>query len=72
MVTRFFSLIALLMLLTLLAICLPNFINSFSTNPSVTSIVMTGLVILLILAGAIMLLLFGVLGIKDNAVKASS
>ena len=72
MLTRIFSLIALMMLIGLLAIGLPNFINSFNTNPSVTAIMMTGLVILLILAGAIMLLLFGVLGIRDKAVKVSS
>jgi type II secretory pathway pseudopilin PulG len=72
MLTRFFSLIALMMLIGLLAIGLPNFINSFNTNPSVTSIMMVGLVILLILAGAIMLLLFGVLGINDKTSKARS
>lgn len=69
MLTRFLSLIALMALIILLAISLPNFINSFNTNPSITAIIMTGLVIITILAGAIMLLLFGVLGINDKAAK---
>jgi hypothetical protein len=69
--TKFFSLIALVILVGLLAIGLPTFINSFNTNPSVSSIVMTGFVLLTIFAGAVMLLLFGVLGINDKA-KASS
>ncbi|MEI8133687.1 MAG: helix-turn-helix transcriptional regulator [bacterium] len=64
--------IALMILIGLLAIGLPTFINSFSTNPSVTAILMTGLVIITILAGAIMLLLFGVIGIHDNAAKSQS
>ena len=72
MTTKFFSLIALMALITLLALGLPTFINSFNTNPSVTAIVMTGLVLITILAGAIMLLLFGVLGINDKAAKTSS
>jgi hypothetical protein len=72
MTTRFLSLIALMALIALLAIGLPNFINSFNTNPSVTAIVMTGLVIITILAGAVMLLLFGVLGINDKDAKPSS
>ncbi len=72
MLTRVFSLIALMILVGLLALGLPNFINSFNTNPSVTAIIMTGLVIITILAGAVMLLLFGVLGINDKAAKPSS
>ena len=72
MTTKFFSLIALMALIGLLAIGLPTFINSFNTNPSVTAILMTGLVLITILAGAVMLLLFGVLGINDKAAKASS
>jgi len=72
MTTKFFSLIALMALVGLLAIGLPTFINSFNTNPSVTAIVMTGLVLITIIAGAVMLLLFGVLGINDKAPKASS
>lgn len=69
MLTRIFSLIALVIMITLLALSLPTFIDSFNTNPSVTSIMMSGLVVLLMLAGAVMLLLFGVLGIKGEAVK---
>jgi O-antigen ligase len=72
MTTKFLSLLALVALITLLALGLPTFINSFNTNPSVTAIMMTGLVLLTILAGAIMLLLFGVLGINDKAAKPSS
>lgn len=72
MTTKFFSLIALMALIGLLAIGLPTFINSFNTNPSVTAILMTGLVLITILAGAVMILLFGVLGINDKAAKASS
>jgi hypothetical protein len=72
MLTRSLSFIALLALLILLVIALPNFINSFNTNPSVTSIIMSGLVVLMVLAGAIMLLLFGVIGIKGNTVKSIS
>ncbi|MDP4219987.1 MAG: hypothetical protein Q8916_00430 [Bacteroidota bacterium] len=71
MTTRFFSLIALMALIALLAIGLPTFINSFNTNPSVTAIFMTGLVVITILAGAVMLLLFGVLGINDKPAKTS-
>lgn len=69
MLTRIFSLVALVIMITLLALSLPTFIDSFNTNPSVTSIMMSGLVVLLMLAGAVMLLLFGVLGIKGEAVK---
>ena len=72
MTTKFFSLIALIALVGLLALGLPTFINSFNTNPSVTAIIMTGLVIITILAGAVMLLLFGVLGINDKAAKPNS
>ena len=72
MTTKFFSLIALMALVGLLAIGLPTFINSFNTNPSVTAIIMTGLVLITILAGAVMILLFGVLGINDKAAKVSS
>jgi hypothetical protein len=72
MTSKFLSLIALMTLIGLLAIGLPTFINSFNTNPSVTAILMTGLVLIMILAGAIMLLLFGVIGIKDNTAKSAS
>jgi hypothetical protein len=72
MTTKFFSLIALMALIGLLAIGLPTFINSFNTNPSVTAIIMTGMVIITIFAGAVMLLLFGVLGINDKDAKPSS
>jgi hypothetical protein len=72
MLTRVLSLIALIALIALLAIGLPTFINSFSTNPSVTSIVMSGLIVLTILAGAVLLLLFGVLGMKSGATKAEN
>ncbi len=72
MTTKFLSLLALIALVTLLALGLPTFINSFNTNPSVTAILMTGLVLITILVGAIMLLLFGVLGINDKAAKPSS
>jgi len=72
MTTKFLSLIALMALITLLALGLPTFINSFNTNPSVTAIIMTGLVLITILAGAIMLLLFGVLGINDKAAKTAN
>ncbi len=69
MLTRILSLVALIVMITLLALSLPTFIDSFNTNPSVTSIMMSGLVVLLMLAGAVMLLLFGVLGIKGEVVK---
>lgn len=72
MLSRILSLIALVALILLLAIGLPTFINSFNTNPSVTSIVMSGLIVLTILAGAVLLLLFGVLGLKSKATKTEN
>jgi hypothetical protein len=69
MSTRIFSFIGLIALVILAVLALPNYVNSFSTNPSATSILMSGLVVLLILAGAVMLLLFGVIGIKGQAKK---
>lgn len=70
MLSRVLSLIALVALIALLALGLPTFINSFNTNPSVTSIVMSGLIIVTIFAGAVLLLLFGVLGMKSSTPKA--
>jgi hypothetical protein len=72
MLSRVLSLIALVMLIALLAIGLPTFINSFNTNPSVSAIVMSGLIVLTILVGAVLLLLFGVLGMKGSAPKTKS
>jgi hypothetical protein len=69
MSTRIFSFIGLVALVVLAVIALPNYVSSFSTNPSATSILMSGLVVLLILAGAVMLLLFGVIGIKGSSKK---
>jgi hypothetical protein len=69
MTTKLFSFIGLVLLIVLAVIALPNYVSSFGTNPSATSILMTGLVILLILAGAVMLLLFGVIGIKGPQAK---
>jgi hypothetical protein len=69
MLTKVLSLVALLVMLLLLALSLPTYINSFSTNPSVTSIVMTGLLVLVILVASVMLLLFGVIGIKGAPAK---
>lgn len=71
MLTRTLSFVALLSLITLLVIALPNFVNSFNTNPSVTSIIMSGLVVLMVLAGAIMLLLLGVIGINGKPKNAN-
>ncbi len=70
MLTKVLSLVALVVMITLLAIALPNYINLFSTNPSVTAIVMTGLLVLVILAASVMLLVFGVIGIKGRSAKA--
>lgn len=67
--TKLISFIGLIALVSLAVIALPNYISSFSTNPSNTSILMSGLVILLIIAGAVMLLLFGVIGMKNSSKK---
>jgi putative exporter of polyketide antibiotics len=71
MLARILSLVALITLITLLAIGLPTFINSFNTNPSVPAIVMSGFVVLTLLVCAIMLLLFGVLGMGSKAKAAN-
>lgn len=69
MSTKIFSFIGLIVLILLAVLALPNYVNSFSTNPSASSILMSGLVVLLILVGAILLLLFGVIGVKGPSTK---
>ena len=67
MLTRLFSLIALVVMITLLVLALPGFVGSFESDPPVASIVMSGLIVVLMLVGAAMLLLFGVIGIKGSS-----
>ena len=67
MLTRLFSLVALVVMITLLVLALPGFVSSFENNPPVSSIVMSGLIVVLMLVGAAMLLLFGVIGIKGSS-----
>ncbi|HEY6172353.1 MAG TPA: hypothetical protein VIX80_08860 [Candidatus Kapabacteria bacterium] len=69
MSTKIFSFIGLIALVLLAVLALPNYVSSFSTNPSASSILMSGLVVLLILVGAILLLLFGVIGLKGPSSK---
>lgn len=64
MLTRLLSFIALVVMIVLLALALPSFVGSFENNPPVASIVMSGLIVVLMLIGAAMLLLFGVIGVK--------
>ena len=70
MLTRSFSLVALILLIVLSALALPNWINSVKvgdTHPS--NVIMSGVVVILILAGAVMLLLFGVLRVNAKPAK---
>lgn len=67
MLTRLFSLVALVIMITLLVLALPGFVGSFENNPPVASIVMSGLIVVLMLIGAAMLLLFGVIGVKGSS-----
>jgi hypothetical protein len=69
MLTRLFSLIALIVMIVLLVLALPGYVNSFAGDAPVASIVMSGLIVVLMLIGAAMLLLFGVIGIKGSADK---
>lgn len=66
MLTRLFSLIALVIMIVLLALALPGYVSSFANDPPVASIVMSGLIVVLMLVGAAMLLLFGVIGVKGS------
>jgi len=66
MMTRIFSLVGLILLVLLAALSLPNWIKGF-TSPefNLPGILMSGLVIILFLAGAVSLFLFGVIGRKE-------
>jgi hypothetical protein len=66
MMTRIFSLAGLILLVLLAVLALPNWIRMLSsTEFSLPSVLMSGLVIIVFLAGAIMLFLFGVIGRKE-------
>jgi hypothetical protein len=66
MTTRIFSLVGLILLILLAAISVPNWIKGLSaTDFSLASVLMSGLVIIVFLAGAVMLFLFGVIGRKE-------
>ena len=56
-------------MIVLLVLALPAYVGSFATDAPVASVVMSGLVVVVMLAGAAMLLLFGVIGIKGPADK---
>ena len=69
MLTRIFSLAGLLILVLLAVLSLPNWIRMLSsTEFSLPSVLMSGLVIIVVLAGAVMLFLFGVIGRKEPQV----
>ena len=66
MLTRVLSLVALIILITLAAIALPNWIQALSMGDvSPSAIFVSGLFVVIILAGAVMLLLFGVIGVNS-------
>ena len=67
MLTRSLSLVALVILILLAVIALPNWIHAFNDNVSPSAIVVSGLVVVLILAGAVMLMVLGVIGLKEKA-----
>ena len=54
-------------MIVLLVLALPGFVGSFASDPPVASIVMSGLIVVLMLIGAAMLLLFGVIGTKGSS-----
>jgi hypothetical protein len=56
-------------MIVLLVLALPNYVDSFASDPPVASIVMSGLIVVVMLVGAAMLLLFGVIGIKGSGEK---
>ena len=67
--TRIFSLAGLIILVLLAVLSLPNWIRMLSsTEFSLPSVLMSGLVIIVFLAGAVMLFLFGVIGRKEPQV----
>jgi hypothetical protein len=69
MITRIFSLVALIVMIVLLVLALPKYVGSFASDPPIASVVMSGLIIVLMLLGAAMLLLFGVIGVKGTEKK---
>lgn len=69
MVIRAMSLVALIVMIVLLALALPAYVGSFSGDAPVVSVVMSGLIVVVMLVGAAMLMLFGVIGIKGPAKK---
>lgn len=69
MLTRILSSIALVVMLVLLVLALPKYVGSFASDPPVASIVMSGLIIVVMLIGAAMLLLFGVIGVRGPGGK---
>ena len=63
MLTRIFSLVGLILLVLLAALSLPSWIKALSQPDfNLAGVIMSGVVIILILAGAVMLMLFGVIG----------
>jgi hypothetical protein len=66
MLTRSLSLVGLVVLVLLAVIALPNWIRAFSDNVSPSAIVVSGLVVVTILAGAVMLMVLGVIGLKEK------
>jgi hypothetical protein len=69
MLTRLLSLVALIVMIVLLVLALPAYVGSFAGDAPVASVVMSGLIVVVMLAGAAMLLLFGVIGIKGPGDK---